>query len=136
MIYQTESEMQTQEVAFEFAKKININDIILLNGEMGAGKTAFVRGLCEYFSVFETSSPTFNIVNEYQGDIKILHFDLYRLFDVDELYEIGFEDYLNEQAIILIEWPECAREMLNKPYYEVTIDKSGENSREINIERM
>jgi len=82
--------------------------ICLISGEMGAGKTTFVKELCNALNVKETiSSPTFSLVNEYKSEtgLKIFHFDLYRLNSEEELYDMGFEEYLTKQNYVFIEWP-------------------------------
>ena len=74
---------------------------------MGAGKTVFTKGICEYFNVKDyVVSPTYTIVNEYRGDIPIYHFDIYRLEEEEELYNIGFYEYLNSDALVIVEWAE------------------------------
>ena len=83
--------------------------ICLLNGDMGAGKTTFIKEICQVLGVTEIiSSPTYSLVNEYfsQSGKKIFHFDLYRLNDEEELYDFGFEEYLNQSCYVFIEWPE------------------------------
>ena len=83
------------------------NAFIALRGEMGVGKTAFTRGFAAAFSVNAVRSPTYTVVNEYKGDpIPLFHFDLYRLEDEDDLYSIGFDDYLSRRGLILCEWTE------------------------------
>ena len=131
MEYISNSEQETEAFAFDFAKKTKTGDIIILNGDMGAGKTAFVRGFCKFFDIPYVSSPTFNIVNEYEGKVRILHFDLYRLQGSEELFEIGFEDYLSQDAIIVIEWPHIAISELDRSYYTVNIERVSENIRRI-----
>ena len=97
----------------EVAEFIVSSKIVLLNGEMGSGKTTFVRHLNQFLGAEQASSPTFSIVNQYQYDNGIInHFDLYRLERADELSEIGFEEYLESGNLCLIEWP-----ALGKNYY-------------------
>jgi len=128
----TNSESETLEVAYNLASKIDQNRVICLNGEMGAGKTVFVRGFCKFFNVNEISSPTFTLVNEYDGDRKVFHFDVYRLSDVDEFYEIGGEEYF-ERGICIVEWSDIIKDALPKNVIDVKIEKLGENSRKITI---
>ncbi len=90
--------------------------VCLLNGEMGAGKTTFIKTICEGLGVTEAvSSPTFSLVNEYMAKNEkiIYHFDLYRLKSEDELYDMGFEEYLDQGSYVFIEWPEIA-----KPFFD------------------
>ena len=101
------NENETKEFAKEFAKTLKPGDIVTLDGDLGAGKTVFTKGICEYFNVADyVVSPTYTIVNEYRGDIPIFHFDIYRLEEEEELYNIGFYEYLNPDALVIVEWAE------------------------------
>lgn len=125
----SKSENETKRFAKKLAKQLNIGDIVILTGELGAGKTKFTEGFLEYFHLEnEISSPTFTIVNEYVSDsgINIYHFDVYRLADTDEFYAIGGEEYF-EKGICLIEWGEIVKDSLPKEYIHIIIDKSEEN---------
>ena len=130
-------EQDTIEFASKFASKLEKNDIVILSGELGSGKTKFVQGVLKYFGLEnEISSPTFTIVNEYHAkDTSIYHFDVYRLADTDEFYAIGGEEYF-EQGICLIEWGEMIENILPKDYIKVTFQKDNENEeyRELQIE--
>ncbi len=109
--------------------------VILLEGELGAGKTTFVQHLCTALGVVdEVSSPTFGLVNEYTypGGV-IYHFDCYRLKGEEELLDIGFVDYLDSDAIIIIEWPEIALPFVEKPYLRIRIRPDREGLRDIFI---
>lgn len=123
---------ETKQLAKKFANFLSKGDIVVLTGELGAGKTKFVEGFLENFNLQnEISSPTFNIVNEYVNDnISIYHFDVYRLLDSDEFYSIGGEEYF-ERGICLIEWGEIIEGILPKSYIHITIkkDNSNENKR-------
>ena len=101
----TNNESETKNLGFEFAKTLKDGDIITLDGDLGAGKTVFTKGICEYFNVKDyVTSPTYTIVNEYKGDKDIFHFDIYRITDEEELYNIGFYEYLESKAIKIVEW--------------------------------
>lgn len=101
----TRNENETKIAGFEFAKTLEPGDIITLDGDLGCGKTVFTKGICEYFNVRDyVTSPTYTIVNEYNGDVKIFHFDIYRIEEEEELYNIGFYDYLEEDGIVIAEW--------------------------------
>ena len=115
---------ETKQVAKTIANLLSKGDIIVLTGNLGAGKTKFVEGLLEYFGLQdEISSPTFNIINEYiSPSINIYHFDVYRLEDSDEFYAIGGEEYF-EKGICLIEWGETLKDVLPKDYIHVIINK-------------
>ena len=122
------SEKETINIAKKFAKQLNKNDIIILTGELGAGKTKFVEGFLTYFNLQnEISSPTFNIVNEYSSSQNnIYHFDVYRLEDIDEFYAIGGEEYF-DKGICLIEWGELLEEILPEEYIKINIKKDYNN---------
>nr|HPN39349.1 tRNA (adenosine(37)-N6)-threonylcarbamoyltransferase complex ATPase subunit type 1 TsaE [Melioribacteraceae bacterium] len=91
------SEKETEEIAIKLAKQVECGDIIALSGNLGAGKTFFTKAFCSVYDIDEVVSPSFSIVNEYYGDKKVFHFDFYRLKNIDELAEIGFYDYLNDE---------------------------------------
>ena len=120
----TYAEDETKKVAKQIAEKIGTSGIIILNGELGAGKTKFTEGFLSYFGLEnEISSPTFNIVNEYKNEkVTIFHFDVYRLSDIDEFYAIGGEEYFSK-GICIIEWGEIIEEALPKHYTKITIKK-------------
>ncbi len=135
----TNSYEETIAVAKEFAKTIKSGDFVAFFAEMGAGKTVFVRGIAQRFKLEEmVCSPTFSIVNEYpyEGEKKLVHCDLYRIRNEQELYEIGFFDYLkDENVLMLAEWSEKIVEFLPKNYFKVKIEIVSENMRKILIER-
>ena len=122
------SEIETINIAKIFAKHLKNKDIVILTGELGAGKTKFVEGFLTYFNLQdEISSPTFNIVNEYStSQNKIYHFDIYRLEDIDEFYAIGGEEYF-DKGICLIEWGEILEKILPKQYIKINIKKDYNN---------
>ena len=124
----TYSEEETRNVARNIASEINEPKVIVLNGELGAGKTKFTEGFLSYFGLEkEISSPTFTIVNEYINDkISIYHFDVYRLSDIDEFYAIGGEEYFSK-GISIIEWGEIIEEALPKNCIRIDIKKDQEN---------
>lgn len=121
-------------MAKKIAKKCKKGDVLLLFGDLGAGKTVFSKGFVSAFSGAQVTSPTFTIVNTYEGKIPIFHFDLYRINDADELYMIGIEEYLYGDGITLVEWPERAMEIFPKSAKRVTIKKLDDTRREITIE--
>ena len=121
----TNSEKETKELGKKIAESIGNNKkIIVLNGELGAGKTKFTEGFLSYYGLEnEISSPTFTIVNEYKNEkVNIYHFDVYRLSDVDEFYAIGGEEYF-EKGICIIEWGKIIKEALPEHYMEITIER-------------
>lgn len=134
--FTSHSSKETMDFAYNLASKLHIGDVIVLSGELGAGKTKFTEGFLKYFDLdTEISSPTFNIVNEYKNEkITIYHFDVYRLEDVSEFYAIGGEDYFSS-GICLIEWGEIIQEALPSNYIKINFEKdsSDENIRYFNI---
>lgn len=136
MELKTKSSGETQNAAKELAARLRAGDVILLRGEMGAGKTVFTKGLCRALGVEDyVTSPTFTVVNEYEGKaFPIYHFDLYRIEDEDELLEIGFEEYLQSGGVCIIEWPQNGQRYLPEHRYEVELKKEdGANDRTIVI---
>lgn len=127
----------TCKIAKSFAKNLSAGDIILLSGDLGAGKTVFVKAVTDYFSNGNdfAVSPTFLIVNVYETTPPIYHFDLYRIDDVTELDGIGAEEYLYGEGISFVEWPERAKGYFPSNAVKVEIVKFGENERFIRIER-
>ena len=124
----------SKKLAAELSNLFNLNDVVVLNGDLGSGKTTLIKMICSIFNISDVSSPSFSIVNEYSGSIKVYHFDFYRLKKVEELYDIGFEDYLNdEEAIIFIEWGSLMQEILPKNHFEIELNQSSENQRIVKI---
>ncbi len=100
-------------VAVRFLIKYPSQGIFLLHGEMGAGKTTFVKAICKALGLDETSSPTFSLVNHYANDkISVYHFDLYRLKNLEEALDFGFDEYLDKRGYIFIEWPDIVQDLL------------------------
>lgn len=122
------SENDTIKFADDFASKLNSHSIIVLSGDLGSGKTKFTEGILKHFGLEdEISSPTFTIVNEYNADsLKIYHFDLYRLSDVDEFYAMGGEEYL-QNGICIFEWGEMIEDILPDGYIKITFSRDLEN---------
>ena len=137
--YISKSEQDTISYAENFAKALQLGDIVVLTGELGSGKTKFVEGVLKHFNLEdEISSPTFTIVNEYTSDnINIYHFDVYRLEDSDEFYAMGGDEYFSK-GICLIEWGEIIEDILPKPYTKVVFskDNSNEEYRKLDIKRI
>lgn len=133
-IFTSNSSTETERIAADFAKTLKNGDFVAMYGDLGAGKTAFVRGMGSVLCPEDfISSPTYTIVNEYQGaNARLCHFDMYRISDDDDLYSIGFYDY--SDCIIVCEWSENIEFALPDRYYRVTIEKVGESTRNITIE--
>ncbi len=132
----TNSVEETLAAAAEVAAKLSAGDIILYEGDMGAGKTHFTKGIAKFLNVDdEITSPTFALVNEYSGDLPLFHFDLYRIDSYDDLYAIGFFDYLDRDGIIAAEWSENIAELKEELGEVVTvcIEKLSETGRKITV---
>lgn len=130
------NEFDTKNFAKKLASKLQPQDVIVLTGELGSGKTKFTEGFLSYFGLEnEISSPTFTIVNEYKkGNINIYHFDVYRLEDSSEFYAIGGEEYF-DNGICIIEWGEIIQDALPKDYIHIKFerDDTNENIRILDI---
>ena len=124
-----------REAAREFIQHIGEHRVFAFYGEMGAGKTTFIKAICEELGVEDViTSPTFAIVNEYglaDGDC-IYHFDFYRIKKLEEVYDMGFEDYFYSGALCFIEWPELIEEVLPEDAVKVNITENADGSRTIN----
>lgn len=136
MIIVTHNETETRALAKRLAERLEPGDVILYRGDLGAGKTAFTKGLNDFFgSTEQVTSPTFALVNEYPGRVPIFHFDLYRISGFDDLYAIGFFDYLDRGGILAVEWSENVPELefeLER-VIKIDIEKLGENERKITV---
>ena len=135
MNFQTHSAADTEALAAAFAKTLKPGDVIAYRGDLGAGKTAFTRGLARGLEVDgEVSSPTFALVHEYPGNPPLIHFDMYRVTTFDDLYTTGFFDYLDGNNILVIEWSENIEAALPEETITVSLEVTGENDRSITIE--
>ena len=135
MEYITCSPAQTEAVGEALGKKLTPGTVIAYRGDLGAGKTAFTRGLARGLGSTErVTSPTYTIVNEYlSGRMPLFHFDMYRLENSDGLFDIGWEDYLERGGVCAVEWSENVADAMDGAIV-VTIEKTGEESRRITIE--
>lgn len=126
---------QINEAAAKCIRSSNNRMIWTFDGEMGAGKTTLIKAVCKQLGVVdEVSSPTFSLVNEYKTTFgkTIYHFDFYRIKNIEEVYDIGYEDYFFSGNICLIEWPEKVSELLeNEDVFEIKIEKVSENERAV-----
>ena len=135
--YFSNCEKDTEELGARFAHALPAEGgvVVAMFGDLGAGKTAFVRGMAKGLGLdARVSSPTFTIVNEYPGKRELIHFDLYRLSSADELFDIGWEDYLSRGAVCVTEWSENVEDAFEGDEIRVTIAKTGDSSRRITIE--
>lgn len=135
-VYKTFSAEETKTIAQNLAQNLKAGDVLCMYGDLGAGKTAFVQGLAKGFLIDAyVNSPTFTIVNEYMGTLPLYHFDVYRVGSSDEMFDIGFDEYIDGDGVSVIEWAELIEDILPKNRYNVTINKTDEeNVREITIE--
>ncbi len=130
MEYRSESEQETEKLAGALAKTLSPGAVVAFTGDLGSGKTAFVRGLARGLGISQrVTSPTFTIVNEYEGGrLPLFHFDLYRLSGEDELFEIGWEDYLRRGGVCAVEWSEVAPGLLEEGCLRVDLRRNGEEN--------
>ena len=131
MEYISINEQQTEQIAYEFAKTLCRGDVILLRGDLGAGKTAFVKGVAKFFRLDGVTSPTYAYLNVY-GDL-LYHYDCYRLSCGEDAEQLGLTDYFGQDNICLIEWAEIIEDVLPDNCKIVTIEKIGETERKITL---
>ncbi|WP_061434788.1 tRNA (adenosine(37)-N6)-threonylcarbamoyltransferase complex ATPase subunit type 1 TsaE [Bacteroides intestinalis] len=128
------------EAAREFIAAMGDNTVFALYGKMGAGKTTFIKALCQELGVEDVvTSPTFAVINEYRSDIAgelIYHFDFYRIKKLEEVYDMGYEDYFYSGALCFIEWPELVEELLPGNTIKVTIEELEDSSRKLTMENL
>ena len=128
------------EAAREFIAAMGDNTVFALYGKMGAGKTTFIKALCQELGVEDVvTSPTFAVINEYRSDIAgelIYHFDFYRIKKLEEVYDMGYEDYFYCGALCFIEWPELVEELLPGNTIKVTIEELEDGSRKLTMENL
>ena len=135
MEFITNSPAETERIGAFLAEKLQPGTVIAYRGDLGAGKTAFTRGLARGLGCDDmVTSPTYTIVNEYlSGRLPLFHFDMYRLRSAEDLWDIGWEDYLDRGGVCAVEWSENIEEALEE-YILVNIEKTGDESRRITIE--
>ena len=130
----TKGENETEAAGERFAAGLPDGTVVALYGDLGAGKTAFVRGMARGMGInARVSSPTFTIVNEYLGQRELYHFDMYRLGSSDELFDIGWEDYLNRGGVCAVEWSENVSDAFEGDEITVRIEKLSADERRIVI---
>lgn len=130
----SKSPQETEQIAEKLAQTLSGTEVIAMFGGLGAGKTAFTRGLTRGLGIDDgVSSPTFALVNEYEGKFTVYHFDMYRVSTWDDLYSTGFFDYI-DNGVMIIEWSENIEEFLPENHITITINHISENEREIIIE--
>lgn len=130
----TNTPEETEALGEALSKKLRPRDVLALFGGLGAGKTTFIRGLARGLKVSgPVSSPTYTIVNEYPGDPLLFHFDMYRLGSSDELFEIGWEDYIDRDGIIAVEWSENVEDAFEDDIIRINFTELGDERREISV---
>ena len=125
------TEQETEDLGRRLMRALPVPSFVALYGDLGAGKTALVRGMGAEVGTSEVRSPTFTIVHEYETNPRLIHFDAYRLSDAEELFAIGFDEYLAQRAVIVLEWAERVPEALPRERLELRLAGSGEDPREI-----
>ncbi|MCD6221901.1 tRNA (adenosine(37)-N6)-threonylcarbamoyltransferase complex ATPase subunit type 1 TsaE [bacterium] len=133
-IYISKSARETEKIGEKFAEKLKKGDIIGFSGELGSGKTTFIKGIVKKLCNIPATSPSFVLINEYNGKIPIFHFDLYRLENEKEIETTGWEEYIGK-GITLIEWIEKIKKFLPDNLILVKIEILGNNKRKIKIKR-
>lgn len=137
MVYETYSEEETKRLGINIGNSCKCGDIYCLIGDLGVGKTAFAKGLAKGLNIQEhITSPTFTLVNEYEGRLPLYHFDVYRITDIDEMDEIGYEEYFFGDGVCLIEWADMIGTLIPDSAIWINIQKDlskGENYRKIII---
>jgi len=134
MIVYTKNESETEKAGADFARELPPGSVVAFFGDLGAGKTAFVRGMARGMGIeARVNSPTFTIVNEYIGERELFHFDMYRLGSADELFDIGWEDYLSRGGVCAVEWSENVSEAFEGDETVAKIEKLSDTERKISI---
>lgn len=132
----TECVEETSKIGEQLGRLVSIGNIICLSGDLGAGKTAFTKGIAKGLGVEDyVTSPTYTIINEYEGRLPLYHFDVYRLNDVEEMHELGYEEYFFGDGVVVLEWADIVKDIIPKERLWITIlNTKGDDSREIIME--
>ena len=127
----TKSFLETEELGKDFAKQIKLGDVILLYGDLGSGKTTFVKGILRGLEFSGgVTSPTFSLINEYEANIQVIHIDCYREENLQRWISLGIEDYFNGSNIVIVEWPEVLSDIIPEKAIKINIRHVEENIRE------
>lgn len=131
----SDSPDRTKEIGEELGRRLVAGDVVALIGELGSGKTCFTQGLMKGLgvSIFNITSPTFVLINEYKGRLPVYHFDIYRLNNIREVIDLGYEEYFYGDGVTIIEWADKIEELLPEECIRVYLKIKGENEREIDI---
>ena len=123
-IYESHSYEDTSRIAAEIADTFKGGEFVAMYGDLGAGKTAFVQGVAKALGIDRAvTSPTFTIVNEYEGRLKLYHFDVYRIEEIEEMYAIGYDEYISSGGVCIVEWAELIEDLFPDEYIKITILK-------------
>lgn len=138
MVYETFSPSETEKIGFEMGKNASAGDIYCLSGDLGVGKTVFIRGFAKGLGVEDEyiTSPTFTIINEYEGRLNLYHFDVYRIGSIEEMDDTGYEDYFFGNGVCLVEWAELVKEIIPENAKWITVEKDlskGDDYRKITV---
>lgn len=134
MEFKTNSDLETRELGLSIGSALKGGEVIAMTGDLGAGKTTMTKSIAQGLEIDDyITSPTFTIVNEYEGRLKLYHFDVYRISDIEEMYDIGYEEYLYSDAVSIIEWSNLIEEILPKDKINIDIEYIDENARKITI---
>jgi len=135
IIIETTSPEETKSLGNSLAGVLKIKDVISFSGVLGAGKTCMIKGIASGFGLDENSvkSPSFTLINEYDGKLPLYHFDLYRMKDPSELYNIGWDDYLMRDGVVVVEWGEKAEDLLPEIRININIEIISETKRKLQI---
>lgn len=127
---------ETEKIGYTLGKLLTGGEIICMTGDLGAGKTTMTQSIAEGLDVKDyVTSPTFTIINEYEGRLPLYHFDVYRINDVDEMYDLGYEEYFYSNGVSIIEWADMIEEILPKERLNINIHKKDDiEGREIIID--
>jgi len=135
MNFITNTVEETIELGKKIGRGLKPGDIVCIDGDLGSGKTHLTKGIALGLDIDEhITSPTFNIVNEYEGRIKLYHFDVYRVNDPDEIAAIGFDEYIFSDAASVIEWSDYIKELIPDDHIQINIANESETRRNINIQ--
>jgi tRNA threonylcarbamoyladenosine biosynthesis protein TsaE len=136
VVFNTDNPKETKCLGKKIGKLLKAGNVVALVGNLGAGKTVIANGLCEGLGVKEDyiTSPTYTIINQYDGRIPVYHIDLYRLKDSSELYNLGWDEYIYGHGVCMIEWADRAAEMLSEEYLMINMEVTGRNKRKITLQ--
>lgn len=131
----SKSEEETLKLGETIGELLEPGQLILLAGQLGSGKTVLTQGICHGLGVDEdVTSPTYNLINEYEGDLAVYHIDLYRLEQEEDLYDLGLEDYFDSAGVVIIEWPDLAYDLIPPDFVYIKFETLEGDNREISFE--